>query len=134
MVKIETVYTSTPGGYSDKHGQWNEANIGLPLARLSAAIPGAGDTGPDGEAMSVLSRIRFQDGPIAEHGVNGVQIDDVLEVLLARMRMLNQGQFACRENSLAITDLESAQNWMRRRTANREKQKVEGQDKPHKST
>jgi arginine deiminase len=116
--KIVAMYTSTPDGYSDKHGQWNEANVGPNIE--------------DNEIIS-YAHIKFQDGPIAEHGVNGVQIEDVLEVLLARMRMLNAGRFACRENSMAIMRLEEAQHWMWRRTKNREQQKVEGQDKPHES-
>jgi len=76
-------------------------------------------------------RIRFQAGPIQEHGVNGCSIEDVIDVLLTRLRGFQEGPFKCRENALAITDLESAQNWLLRRTANRQRQGVEGTNAPH---
>ena len=77
------------------------------------------------------SQLHFQNGPVREHGVNGVQIDDVLKVCLARLKMLNKS-FPCRENSLSITNLQLAIMWQQERTAKRTSQGVEGYDKPHK--
>jgi hypothetical protein len=74
--------------------------------------------------------VKFQSGPIKEHGVNGVQVEDLIDVALERMHTLNKKQ-ACRENSLAITKLEEARHWLDHRTAARRAQGVEGTSKPH---
>lgn len=76
-------------------------------------------------------KIRFQTGPIGTVGKNGTQIEDVVEILLNRLRGFQHGQFRCRENALAITNLEQAQMWLERRTKLRQQQGVEGMDAPH---
>jgi hypothetical protein len=78
-------------------------------------------------------QIQFQEGPLQEAGVNGTTIEAVIEVLLERLRALNHPPLNCRENSLAITALEDAQNWLYRRTRNRIEQEVEGSRQPHRS-
>lgn len=77
--------------------------------------------------------IRFQLGPIAEVGVNGTTIEDVIDVLIARLEGFNRGPLRCRENSLAITSLEEARNWLLQRTRTRVSQGVEGVNQPHTS-
>jgi hypothetical protein len=70
--------------------------------------------------------IKFQCGPVQEHGVNGTSIENVIDLLVARLEGFNNGPFRCRENSLAITHLQEAQNWLERRTRDRVKRGVEG--------
>ena len=77
----------------------------------------------DGE---ILAKIHFQQGPIKEAGVNGVCNEDLLLMVLLRLRMFNQGKFSCRENSMAITKIEEAVMWLRKRTEAREFRGVEG--------
>lgn len=55
----------------------------------------------------------------------GTTNEEVLEVLIDRMQFL-QSKFPCRENAVAITNLEQALMWLNKRTADREKRKVEG--------
>jgi hypothetical protein len=74
--------------------------------------------------------IQFQNGPVAENGVNGCQIEDVINVLVERIQALNIEPFNCRENSLAITHLQEAQNWLYRRTRERQLRGVEGTNIP----
>lgn len=74
--------------------------------------------------------IKFQSGPIAENGVNGVQIEDVVEESIARLRFVNS-LMSCRENSVALTHLETALLWLNKRTAARQKQGVEGKHLAH---
>ena len=78
--------------------------------------------------------ITFQHGPIQDVGVNGAQIEDVLDILISRLRAFNQegSPTRCRENSLAITHLEEAKNWLVSRTLKRVEQGVEGYQIPHK--
>ena len=74
--------------------------------------------------------IHWQNGPIHDDNPrNGAFVEEVLEACLDRLRYLNgasDGRFRCRENSLAITDIESAQNWLNRRTYDRMQRGVEG--------
>ncbi|MCG3184704.1 MAG: hypothetical protein ICCCNLDF_02832 [Planctomycetes bacterium] len=75
--------------------------------------------------------IHFQDGPVGEVGRNGCQNEEIIEdVLLHRLRGL-QLRFPCRENALAITKLEEALLWLKRRTELRTQQGVEGKNEPH---
>lgn len=73
--------------------------------------------------------IKFQDGPIKENGVNGCQIEDVITVLLLRLEGFQNGEYWCEENAMAITHLKEAQNWLYRRTRDRETRGVEGYNK-----
>lgn len=75
-------------------------------------------------------KVKFQSGPIKEHGVNGVQVEDVLGVALDRIRFLNAKQ-ACRENACAITKIEEGLHWLYARTKKRQQLGVEGTSKPH---
>ena len=56
----------------------------------------------------------------------GETIEGVIQIAIDRIRELNVAPFNCRENSLAITHLEEAQNWLYRRTLDRQKRGVEG--------
>ena len=70
--------------------------------------------------------ISFQNGPIKENGVNGCQNEDLIMVVIDRLRGAQQGDFACRENALAITKLEEALLWLNYRTNSRVHRGVEG--------
>ncbi len=70
----------------------------------------------------------LQNGPVKEVGVNGCQVDTIIETAKVILSGLNK-QFPCRENSLAITKLEEALHWLQARTSNREARGVEGQSK-----
>jgi hypothetical protein len=70
--------------------------------------------------------VLFQNGPIAEVGVNGVTHEALLAILIDRLRGFQAGTYACRENALALTKLEEALHWLGARTAARVKRGVEG--------
>ena len=82
-----------------------------------------------GEVLA-SQEVQFQHGPIQENGVNGIQNEEMLELLTSRLRYLNS-KFPCRENSIAITHLEEAAMWLRKRTATRRAQGVEGKNEAH---
>lgn len=67
----------------------------------------------------------LQRGPIKEVGVNGCQVDTVIEAAKVIIEGLNK-QFPCRENSVAITKLDEALMWLDKRKKDREKRNVEG--------
>lgn len=76
----------------------------------------------------VLSGIRFQNGPIQENGVNGVQNEDLIAICIDRLRGFQSGKFSCRENAIALTKLEEALMWLEKRTSDRKNRGVEGKN------
>lgn len=74
----------------------------------------------------VLGQVNFQNGPIQEAGVNGVQNEDLLAIVIHRLRGFQQGPFSCRTNAIALTKCEEALMWLESRTADRMARSVEG--------
>lgn len=77
----------------------------------------------DGE---ILGGINFQEGPIKEAGVNGVMNEDLIAMVITRLEHFQKTGFACRENQMAITKLEEALLWLRKRTMGQEAEGKEG--------
>ena len=75
------------------------------------------------------STIIFQNGPIAEAGVNGVTQEVLLAIVADRLRSFQAGPYACRENALALTKIEEAMHWLHSRTLSRMQRGVEGTHK-----
>lgn len=68
---------------------------------------------------------RIQKGPVNENGVNGCQVDTLIEVAKIMLEGLNKS-FPCRENAKAITRLDEALLWLLKRKLDREARGVEG--------
>jgi hypothetical protein len=84
-------------------------------------------TDKDGYSASYSrSIILFQNGPIAEVGVNGLTQEALLAIVADRLRSFQTGPFACRENALALTKIEEAMHWLQQRTIARMRRGVEG--------
>lgn len=83
----------------------------------------AGDVTKDG---AVTCEIRFQNGPIQEAGVNGISGEALLTIVIDRLRSFQRGAFACRENAIALTNLEESLMWLQKRTRDRLARGVEG--------
>lgn len=75
-------------------------------------------------------RIKLQDGPVQEVGVNGCQIDDVIKWCHDALTDFNQPPYKTEENKQAIYALRRALTWLSRRTAVRMKRGVEGTSTP----
>ena len=77
-----------------------------------------------------IAKLEFQiqDGAVKENGINGCQIDDVIETAKNIIQSFNN-RFPCRENSMIITKLDEALLWSLKRKLDREKRGVEGLDK-----
>lgn len=74
----------------------------------------------------VLTEVHFQEGPIKEHGVNGVCNEDLIAMVICRLEHFQKSEFSSRDNAMAITKLEEALLWLRKRTIGRENRGVEG--------
>ena len=70
--------------------------------------------------------IEFQNGPIQEVGVNGTTIEALLAIVEDRLLGFQSGQFACRENALALTKIQESLMWLGKRTRDRLDRGVEG--------
>lgn len=70
----------------------------------------------------------LQNGPVKEVGVNGCQVDTVIETAKIIVEGLNK-VFPCRENALVITKLEEALHWLEHRKKDRQTRFVEGTSK-----
>jgi len=83
----------------------------------------------DGVAVSspVCHTIQFQNGGIAEVGVNGISNEALLAIVEDRLVGFQSGQFSCRENAVALTKIQEAMMWLQKRTVDRVKRGVEGQ-------
>lgn len=106
----------------------NPANDKLKIEVLDE--PGAGGAHHEYEisgfdAMTAV-RVSFQNGPIAEAGVNGVTQEALLAICIDRLRSFQAGPYACRENALALTKMEEALMWLLQRTRARMARGVEG--------
>lgn len=78
---------------------------------------------------AVLAQINFQDGPILEAGVNGVMDENLLAIVIDRLRGFQAGKYACKENQDALDYIELGLEHLRSRTGRREKEGKEGTHK-----
>lgn len=70
--------------------------------------------------------VLFQNGPIAEVGVNGVTHEVLLAIVADRLRSFQKGPYACKANACALTHIEEALHWLQQRTIERMRRGVEG--------
>lgn len=73
-----------------------------------------------------LCNIKFQNGPINEAGVNGISNEALRAIVEDRLIGFQSGQFACRENAVALTKIQEAMMWLSKRTRDRIQRGVEG--------
>lgn len=78
------------------------------------------------EAEVPLQSVRFQEGPIQESGVNGVQNENLLAIVIDRLQGFQSGDYKCRENAVALTKTEEALMWSEKRIDDRKARNVEG--------
>jgi len=87
-----------------------------------------------------LAEIRASDIPrglsaedVARKEPNGAFVEGVISAAIDRLQFFQTasgGKFACRENAIALTHLETALLWLGKRSADREAREVEGTHTP----
>jgi hypothetical protein len=70
--------------------------------------------------------ITFQNGPIAEAGVNGTTQEVLLAIVADRLRSFQAGAFACPENAAALAAVEQAMAALLSRTKARMRAALKG--------
>lgn len=76
--------------------------------------------------MRTYCDINFQNGPLAEAGINGISQEALLAVVEDRLKSFQAGPYACRENAIALTKIQEAMHWLHHRTRERVARGVEG--------
>lgn len=71
---------------------------------------------------------KIQDGPVQEKGVNGCQVDTLIETARHMLAYLNT-KMPCRENEAAINALDAAMDALIQRRKDRESRCVEGSNR-----
>lgn len=74
--------------------------------------------------------VHFQNGPIADAGVNGVTQEVLLAIVIDRLRSFQAGPYACQENAEALRHAERSLWWLKARTFARVERGVEGTSTP----
>ena len=125
--------TTSPMRHLTGH-QINECNEAIDIVVMDG--PGQGGAcheyrmsypmGNDEGAHIGIQEVSFQNGPIREVGTNGVTHEAWLAILIDRLEHFQRGDYACRENALALTKLQEAQMWLLERTRGRVERDVEG--------
>ncbi len=91
----------------------------------NASVRAADAPVPNGSHTLIL----FQNGPIAEAGVNGVTQEVLLAIVTDRLQAFQAGPYACAENAEALKHVEAAQEALLSRTRARMARGVEGTHK-----
>jgi len=83
-----------------------------------------------GSVHGVGLTVEWQNGALVVDGVrrekSGAFIEDLLRAVVNRLEFYQSGKFACRDNAVALTHIETALLWLGKRTADREARGVEG--------
>lgn len=111
----------------------NPVNDKITVTVIDAPGPGNAShlyqiAGPPGAMMGKLT-INFQNGPIAEVGINGITQEVLLAIVIDRLRSFQSGAFRCAENQAALMHATEALAQLHSRTAERIKRGVEGYTK-----
>lgn len=88
----------------------------------------------DGSAAQLdteFVKIQFQHGNPAEVGVNGVSVEDVIEILVQKLLDFQGRDLACLENAVALWHLDAAQESLLARRKKRADQGVLGTAEAH---
>lgn len=75
---------------------------------------------------AVFCDIEFQNGPIAEAGVNGISQEALLAVVEDRLKCFQAGPYATFDNADALRHVQAAMEFLHRRTKDRMARGVEG--------
>lgn len=80
-----------------------------------------------GDGLDRIAVIKFQKGPRKDpESRRGVIDTDLLEIVRDRLKSFQTGEFATRENAIALTHIEEALMWMNRRVEDRIERDVLG--------
>lgn len=120
---VETKHDLLTSNYTQVFEEANPQNYAPSTFEVTRKLDANTEFNPE---TDLLAKIHFQEGPIKEKGVNGINNEDAIVMVIRRLQGFQDSPFSCRENAMAITKLEEALLWLRKRTMAREKREVVG--------
>lgn len=120
---VETKHDLLTSNYTQVFEEANPQSYAPCTFEVTRKLPPNTEFNPE---TDLLAKVHFQEGPIKEQGVNGINNEDAIVMVIRRLQGFQDSPFSCRENAMAITKLEEALMWLRKRTMNREKREVVG--------
>lgn len=120
---VETKHDLLTSNYTQVFEEANPQSYAPSTFEVTRKLPPNTEFNPE---TDLLAKIHFQEGPIKEQGVNGINNEDAIVMVIRRLQGFQDSPFSCRENAMAITKLEEALMWLRKRTISREKREVVG--------
>jgi len=82
-----------------------------------------------GYAKGIGIDINWQSVPLKEGERNGAIMEDILEIVLERLKFHQNSKFSCRENTIAFEKIKEALISLKYRTLERKERGVEGHHK-----
>lgn len=78
-----------------------------------------------------VNNLPFHTGPLPDEDTNkdqynGVFMEDLLHAIEDRLKEFNSGPYRCKENAMALTHIQEAQNWLKRRELRRAEEGILG--------
>lgn len=129
-LEIQVVDQPGPGGANHRY------NI-RPVQPITTS-----DVAGSSQRSRACCDIHFQNGPLNENGVSGISNEALIAVVIDRLRGFQykrsdtgefdeskRGDYACRENAVALTHLEESLMWLKSRALARLARGVEGTSK-----
>jgi hypothetical protein len=120
---VETKHDLLTSNYTQVFEEANPQNYAPCTFEVTRKLPPNTEFNPN---TDLLAKVHFQEGPIKEQGVNGINNEDAIVMVIRRLQGFQDSPYSCRENAMAITKLEEALLWLRKRTMGRENRGVEG--------
>ena len=124
-MSIQVTDHIVPGSEADQLVVAKPFGPGAGGAHSVYSVNGAAN-GPLGLNNGFTATLRFQEGAVPAVGANGLTNEVLIAIVVDRLRAFQAGPYPCRENALAITNLEQGLMWLQRRTADRLRRNVEG--------
>lgn len=85
---------------------------------------------PEGQETTMpVYVVKFQQGPVKEHGLNGITQEALLAIVIDRLEGFQSGDFACELNQIALDHVKEALAALQQRTRDRVARNVEGTSK-----
>lgn len=120
---VETKHDLLTSNYTQVYEEANPQGYAPSTFEVTRKLDANTEFNPE---TDLLAKIHFQEGPIKENGVNGINNEDAIVMVIRRLEGFQNSEFKCRENACAITKLEEALMWLRKRTMDRENRGVVG--------
>lgn len=96
------------------------------VTRVGSFGPQSGSVEINDDANTIA--FKLQDGPVKENGINGCQVDTIIEAGMMILQGLDE-KMPCMENQMAINSLENALLWLELRIDTRKRRGVEGSNR-----